>query len=85
MGFDGNGDSQATLDTSKFVVTGDMIVNAVNTHGISIQSKEETDTIVASIDSTGEARFGKGTTIFKEDGSGATACGNIKWDKNGSL
>ena len=85
LGFDGNGDSQATLDTSKFVVTGDMIVNAVNTHGISIQSKEETDTIVASIDSTGEARFGKGTTIFKEDGSGATACGNIKWDKNGSL
>ena len=85
LGFDGNGDSQATLDTSKFVVTGDMIVNAVNTHGISIQSKEQTDTIVASIDSTGEARFGKGTTIFKEDGSGATACGNIKWDKNGSL
>ena len=85
LGFDGNGDSQATLDTSKFVVTGDMIVNAVNTHGISIQSKEQTNTIVASIDSTGEARFGKGTTIFKEDGSGATACGNIKWDKNGSL
>ena len=82
---DGNGISQATLDTSRFVVTGDMIVNAVNTHGISIQSKEETDAIVASIDSTGEARFGKGTTIFKEDGSGATACGNIKWDKNGSL
>lgn len=85
LGFDGNGDSQATLDTSKFVVTGDMIVNAVNTHGISIQSKEDTGTIVASIDSNGEARFGKGTTIFKEDGSGATACGNIKWDKNGSL
>lgn len=82
---DGNGVSQATLDTSKFVVTGDMIVNAINTHGISIQSKEETGTIVASIDSNGEARFGKGTTIFKEDGSGATACGNIKWDKNGSL
>lgn len=82
---DGNGVSQATLDTSKFVVTGDMIVNAVNTHGISIQSKEEAGTIVASIDSNGEARFGKGTTIFKEDGSGETACGNIKWDKNGSL
>lgn len=82
---DGNGVSQATLDTSKFVVTGDMIVNAINTHGISIQSKEETGTIVASIDSNGEARFGKGTTIFKKDGSGATACGNIKWDKNGSL
>lgn len=82
---DGNGVSQATLDTSKFVVTGDMIVNAINTHGISIQSKEETGTIVASIDSNGETRFGKGTTIFKQDGSGATACGNIKWDKNGSL
>lgn len=82
---DGNGVSQATLDTSKFVVTGDMIVNAINTHGISIQSKEGTGTMVASIDSNGEARFGKGTTIFKEDGSGATACGNIKWDKNGSL
>lgn len=77
--------SKATLDTDKFIVTGDMIVDAVNTHGISIQNKEEIGTIVASIDSNGEARFGKGTTIFKEDGSGATACGNIKWDKNGSL
>ncbi len=85
IGFDGNGSSEAVLDTSKFVVTGDMIVNAINTNGISIQSKEEAGTIVASIDSNGEARFGKGTTIFKEDGSGATACGNIKWDKNGSL
>ena len=81
----GDKESQANLDVDKFVITGDMIANAVNTHGISIQSKEETDTIVASIDSDGEARFGKGTTIFKKDGSGATACGNIKWDKNGSL
>lgn len=85
IGFDGNGSSEAVLDTSKFVVTGDMIVNAINTNGISIQSKEEAGTIVASIDSNGEARFGKDTTIFKEDGSGATACGNIKWDKNGTL
>ena len=81
----GDKESQANLDVDKFVITGDMIANAVNTHGISIQSKEETDTIVASIGSDGEARFGKGTTIFKEDGSGETACGNIKWDKNGSL
>ena len=81
----GDKESQANLDVDKFVITGDMIANAVNTHGISIQSKEETDTIVASIDSDGEARFGKGTTIFKKDGSGETACGNIRWDKNGSL
>ena len=87
IGFDPDGTSEAVLDTSKFIVTGDMIVNAVNTHGISIQSKDSdaSGTIVASIDSRGEAVFGKGTTIFKEDGSGATACGNIKWDKNGSL
>ena len=81
----GDKESQANLDVDKFVISGDLITKTVNANGISIQSKEETDTIVASIDSTGEARFGKGTTIFKEDGSGATACGNIKWDKNGSL
>lgn len=81
----GDKESQANLDVDKFVITGDLITKTVNANGISIQSKEETDTIVASIDSDGEARFGKGTTIFKKDGSGATACGNIKWDKNGSL
>lgn len=82
---DGNGVSQATLDTSKFVVTGDMIVNAVNTHGISIQSKEQTGTIVASIDSNGEARFGKGTTIFHPNGDAQLAGGNITWNSTGNL
>lgn len=82
---DGNGVSQATLDTSKFVVTGDMIVNTVNTHGISIQSKEQTGTIVASIDSNGEARFGKGTTIFHPNGDAQLAGGNITWNSTGNL
>lgn len=81
----GDKESQANLDVDKFVITGDLITKTVNANGISIQSKEEPGTIVASIDSDGEARFGKGTTIFKKDGSGETACGNIKWDKNGSL
>lgn len=83
----GDKESQANLDVDKFVISGDLITKTVNANGISIQSKEPdaSGTIVASIDSTGEAIFGKGTTIFKENGSGATACGNIKWDKNGSL
>lgn len=79
----GDKESQANLDVDKFVITGDLITKTVNANGISIQN--ENGDIVAGIDSIGEARFGKGTTIFKEDGSGATACGNIKWDKNGSL
>lgn len=79
----GNKESQANLDVDKFVISGDLITKTVNANGISIQN--ENGDIVAGIDSIGEARFGKGTTIFKEDGSGATACGNIKWDKNGSL
>ena len=79
----GDKESQANLDVDKFVISGDLITKTVNANGISIQN--ENGDIVAGIDSIGEARFGKGTTIFKEDGSGATACGNIKWDKNGSL
>lgn len=79
----GDKESQANLDVDKFVITGDLITKTVNANGISIQN--ENGDIVAGIDSIGEARFGKGTTIFKKDGSGATACGNIKWDKNGSL
>lgn len=79
----GNKESQANLDVDKFVISGDLITKTVNANGISIQN--ENGDIVAGIDKDGEARFGKGTTIFKEDGSGATACGNIKWDKNGSL
>lgn len=79
----GDKESQANLDVDKFVITGDLITKTVNANGISIQN--ENGDIVAGIDSIGEARFGKGTTIFKEDGSGETACGNIKWDKNGSL
>lgn len=79
----GDKESQANLDVDKFVISGDLITKTVNANGISIQN--ENGDIVAGIDSIGEARFGKGTTIFKQDGSGATACGNIKWDKNGSL
>lgn len=79
----GDKESYANLDVDKFVITGDLITKTVNANGISIQN-ENGDT-VAGIDSIGEARFGNGTTIFKKDGSGATACGNIKWDKNGSL
>lgn len=79
----GDKESQANLDVDKFVISGDLITKTVNANGISIQN--ENGDIVAGIDSIGEARFGKGTTIFKEDGSGETACGNIKWDKNGSL
>lgn len=79
----GDKESQADLDVDKFVISGDLITKTVNANGISIQN--ENGDIVAGIDKDGEARFGKGTTIFKQDGSGATACGNIKWDKNGSL
>ena len=79
----GDKESQANLDVDKFVITGDLITKTVNANGISIQN--ENGDIVAGIDSIGEARFGNGTTIFEEDGSGETACGNIRWDKNGSL
>ena len=79
----GDKESQANLDVDKFVITGDLITKTVNANGISIQN--ENDDIVAGIDSIGRAIFGKGTTTFKEDGSGETARGNIRWDKNGSL
>lgn len=79
----GDKESQANLDVDKFVISGDLITKTVNANGISIQNED--GDIVAGIDSIGEARFGNGTTIFKEDGSGETACGNIQWDKNGSL
>ena len=79
----GDKESQANLDVDKFVITGDLITKTVNANGISIQN--ENGDIVAGIDSIGRAIFGKGTTTFKEDGSGETARGNIKWDKNGSL
>ena len=79
----GDKESQANLDVDKFVITGDLITKTVNANGISIQN--ENGDIVAGIDSIGRAIFGKGTTTFKEDGSGETARGNIRWDKNGSL
>lgn len=79
----GDKESQANLDVDKFVISGDLITKTVNANGISIQN--ENGDIVAGIDSIGEARFGNGTTIFEEDGSGITARGNIRWDENGSL
>lgn len=83
----GDKESQANLDVDKFVISGDLITKTVNANGISIQSKEPdaSGTIVASIDSNGEARFGKGTTIFHPNGDAQLAGGNITWNSTGNL
>lgn len=87
LGFDGNGDPQATLDAKNFVITGNMIAQAIYANGISIHENKDDNNefVVASIDSDGEARFGKGTTIFHPNGDAQLAGGNITWNANGNL
>lgn len=79
----GDKESQANLDVDKFVISGDLITKTVNANGISIQN--ENGDIVAGIDSIGEARFGKGTTIFHPNGDAQLAGGNITWNAAGNL
>jgi len=51
----------------------------------SLEIKNSDGDVVASIDGvTGAALFGKGSTLFNNDGSGQLANGNISWDKNGN-
>ena len=87
LGFDGNGAPQATLDAKNFVITGNMIAQAIYANGISIHENKDDNGgfVVASIDSDGEARFGKGTTIFHPNGDAQLAGGNITWNAAGNL
>ena len=87
LGFDGNGKPQATLDAKNFVITGNMIAQAIYANGISIHENKNDNGgfVVASISSDGEARFGKGTTIFHPNGDAQLAGGNITWNANGNL
>lgn len=87
LGFDSNGDTQATLDAKNFVITGNMIAQAIYANGISIHENKDDNNefVVASIDSDGEARFGKGTTIFHPNGDAQLAGGNITWNSTGNL
>lgn len=87
LGFDGNGHPQATLDAKNFVITGNMIAQAIYANGISIHENKDDNGgfVVASISSDGEARFGKGTTIFHPNGDAQLAGGNITWNANGNL
>lgn len=79
----GDKESYANLDVDKFVISGDLITKTVNANGISIQNED--GDIVAGIDSIGEARFGKGTTIFHPNGDAQLAGGNITWNAAGNL
>lgn len=87
LGFDGHGAPQATLDAKNFVITGNMIAQAIYANGISIHENKNDNGgfVVASISSDGEARFGKGTTIFHPNGDAQLAGGNITWNANGNL
>lgn len=87
LGFDGNGAPQATLDAKNFVITGNMIAQAIYANGISIHENKDDNGgfVVASISSDGEARFGKGTTIFHPNGDAQLAGGNITWNAAGNL
>lgn len=87
LGFDGNGHPQATLDAKNFVITGNMIAQAIYANGISIHENKNDNGgfVVASISSDGEARFGKGTTIFHPNGDAQLAGGNITWNAAGNL
>lgn len=87
LGFDGDGKPQATLDANNFIITGNMIAQAIYANGISIHENKNDNGgfVVASISSDGEARFGKGTTIFHPNGDAQLAGGNITWNANGNL